>query len=240
MKNIIVTGGSGSIGSAIVKSLIRSGHNVGYTYLNNEGEKEEIWKLADHNNVKVCMYKLDIKNETEVSKFVEEYTEQFGDIDVLINNAGVSTSSLIFSLDSDSLDYVIDTNVKGTILLTKYVSKKMMRRKAGLIINTSSMAGVRGGSGVSAYAASKGAINSFTKSMAIELSKWNIRCIAIAPGYVNSDMISDLKDVHKEELKDRILMGRFGEPYEVAEMVEFFIEKGQFSNGSIYEIDGGM
>ena len=191
--------------------------------------------------VKCLMVKADVSNEEDVNNMVESVISEFGKIDVLVNNAGITKDTLLMRMSKEDFDKVIDINLKGTFLATKAVTKYMMKKRCGSIINLASVVGVVGNSGQSNYSASKAGIIGFTKSIAKELASRNIRANAVAPGFIETDMTNVLKDDIKENIGNQIPLKRMGTAREVAEVIYFLgTEKSSYITGQVINIDGGM
>ena len=183
----------------------------------------------------------DVANFEQCEKMVKQTIEKLGKIDVLVNNAGITKDTLLMRMSKEDFDKVIDINLKGTFLVTKAVSKYMMKKRCGSIINLSSVVGVAGNSGQSNYSASKAGIIGFTKSIAKELASRNIRANAVAPGFIETDMTNVLKDDIKESIGNQIPLKRMGTAREVAEVIYFLgTEKSSYITGQVINVDGGM
>ena len=183
-KTAIVTGGSKGIGKGIVEKLAESGCNVAFTYLSSKESAAEIEKLSDKYNVKIKKYQSDASDFDQSSKLIENILDDFDSYDILVNNAGITKDNLLLRMDEDSWKKVIDINLNSCFNLTKCAIREFMKKKEGVIINISSIVGIKGNAGQSNYSASKAGINGFTKSIALELGSRNIRCNAIAPGFI--------------------------------------------------------
>jgi len=238
-KVAIVTGGSKGIGREIVKKFSESGCNVAFTYLSSEDSATEIENLASSNGVKVKKYKSDASKLNECEELLKNVIEDFGGFDILINNAGVTRDNLLLRMDEESWRKVIEINLNSCFFLTKCGIKELMRKKDGVIINISSIVGIKGNPGQANYAASKSGINGFTKSVALELASRNIRCNAIAPGFIKTDMTND------GELLDNwiksIPLKRAGDVEDVANLCVFLSsDKAKYITGQVINVDGGL
>ncbi len=238
MKNCIITGASGDIGREIAKKMYSVGYNTILLYHNNE---KGIKKLENElKNDKLTIYKCDLTNIKSIKAVVNDIEAKFHTIDCLINNAGVSLFKQIQDTSSTDYDLIFDTNVKGTIFLIKHISKLMIHQKYGRIINISSMWGSVGASMESLYSASKGAINTLTKSLAKELGPSNITVNAVSPGLIDTKMNKKLSIEAKQEIIQDTPLMRIGEPKDVANLVEFLAsENANFITGQIINVDGG-
>lgn len=240
-KIVLITGGSRGIGKETAKVYAENGYDVAINYVSEKTDVEGIKKEFQDMGVKCLMIKADVSNEEDVNNMVEKVISEFGKIDVLVNNAGITKDTLLMRMSKEDFDKVIDINLKGTFLVTKAVSKYMMKKRCGSIINLSSVVGVAGNSGQSNYSASKAGIIGFTKSIAKELASRNIRANAVAPGFIETDMTNVLKDDIKESIGNQIPLKRMGTAREVAEVIYFLgTEKSSYITGQVINIDGGM
>lgn len=240
-KIVLITGASRGIGKETAKVYAENGYDVAINYVSEKTDVEGIKKEFQDMGVKCLMVKADVSNEEDVNNMVEKVISEFGKIDVLVNNAGITKDTLLMRMSKEDFDKVIDINLKGTFLVTKAVSKYMMKKRCGSIINLSSVVGVAGNSGQSNYSASKAGIIGFTKSVAKELASRNIRANAVAPGFIETDMTNVLKDDIKENIGNQIPLKRMGTAREVAEVIYFLgTEKSSYITGQVINIDGGM
>ena len=191
-KNIIVTGGSRGIGKGIVKLFAENGANIAFTYRSSDNQARSLEKDLSHLKNKIRSYKSDASCYKSSEIFVQNVLSEFGTIDVLVNNAGITRDGLIMRMSEKDFNDVMDANIKSVFNMTKLVVGPMLKAKSGSIINMSSVVGVKGNIGQSNYAASKAAINGFTKSIAQELGSRNIRCNSIAPGFIQTEMTESL------------------------------------------------
>lgn len=240
-KIVLVTGASRGIGKETAKVFAENGYDVAINYVSDKTDVEGIKKEFEDMGVKCLMVKADVSNEEDVNNMVESVISEFGKIDVLVNNAGITKDTLLMRMSKEDFDKVIDINLKGTFLATKAVTKYMMKKRCGSIINLASVVGVVGNSGQSNYSASKAGIIGFTKSIAKELASRNIRANAVAPGFIETDMTNVLKDDIKENIGNQIPLKRMGTAREVAEVIYFLgTEKSSYITGQVINIDGGM
>jgi len=243
-KVCIVTGAARGIGASIVRKLAENGANVAFTYV-SDSSAERAAALENELNstgVKVKAYKSNASDFAQCETLVNDVLKEFAKIDVCVNNAGISKDNLLLRLSPDQWDDVMAVNLKSVYNMTKQVIRPMMKAKAGSIINMSSIIGIRGNAGQSSYAASKAGIIGFTKSIALELGSRNIRCNAIAPGFIETDMTDYLKegDAAEKFLKD-IPLGRFGKADEVADLTLFLAsDMSSYITGEVISICGGL
>ena len=240
-KVAIVTGGSRGIGKEVAKKLAALGANIVINYISTEEEalktKTEIERLG----VKCLVTRCDVSKSEEVNKMVEMSIKEFGHIDILVNNAGITKDGLLMRMKEEDFDNVIDVNLKGVFNCTKAVTKPMMKRKYGKIINISSVVGVIGNTGQSNYCASKAGVIGFTKSTARELASRNININAIAPGFIDTDMTKVLSDEIKQNMLNNIPKNTFGKPEDIANVVAFLAsDMSSYVTGQVINVDGGM
>ena len=240
-KVVFVTGGSRGIGKEVAKVYAENGYNVAINYVSDKTDVEGIEEEFTKMNVKCLLVKGDVSKAEDVENMVNKVIETFGKIDVLVNNAGITRDTLLMRMSEEDFDKVIEINLKGTYLVTKQVTKYMMKKRQGSIINLASVVGVVGNSGQCNYSASKAGIIGFTKSVAKELASRNIRANAVAPGFIATDMTSVLSDSIKENINAQIPLKRMGTAKEVAEVIYFLgSEKSSYITGQVINIDGGM
>ena len=240
-KTVLVTGGSRGIGKEIALKFAKQGYDVIINYVSDKTDTEELKKELEANGGKALIVKADVTNPEQIENLVKTAIETFGKIDVLINNAGITKDNLLMRMSEEEFDKVIEVNLKGTYLMTKAVTKYMMKKRQGSIINLSSVVGVTGNAGQCNYAASKAGIIGFTKSVAKELASRNIRANAIAPGFIATDMTDVLSDEIKETIQEQIPLKRMGNAKEVAELAYFLgSEQSSYITGQVIHVDGGM
>ncbi|WP_185869582.1 3-oxoacyl-[acyl-carrier-protein] reductase [Blattabacterium cuenoti] len=237
-KIALVTGGSGDIGRSIVKTFVKHGANVIFTFFSS---KKEANKLEVELKNSVESYKIDLSDFNSSENLVKNILKKYKTIDILVNNAGIIKDNFLLKISKEDWDYVIKTNLYSVFNLTKHVIIPMMKQKKGSIINMSSIVGLTGNIGQSNYASSKAGIIGFTKSIAKELGKKNIRCNVIAPGYIITKMNSNLNcDIKKNWIKN-IPLQRAGTPQEVANCTLFLAsDLSNYVTGSVLNVNGGL
>lgn len=239
MKTVVVTGASKGIGRAVAKEFANNGYNVVICYNKSVSDAQQLLNEVSQTTRAIAV-KVDVSNEDDVKNMVEITKKTFGNIDVLVNCAGVSDTRLLIDSTKDDYDFVFDTNMRGTYNTCKLVGREMLSNQSGKIINISSIWGLRGGSCESVYSASKGAIIAFTKALAKELGPNGINVNAVAPGFIQTDMTKYVTEEIRQEIMDNSALGRLGTPEDVASVVLFLAsEKSEFVTGQVIGVDGG-
>jgi 3-oxoacyl-[acyl-carrier protein] reductase len=234
----VVTGGSRGIGKAIAQSLAEAGARVAIIARNGERAQAAAAELPGEGHVG---FACDVSDPDQVFSTGKAVEEALGPIDILVNNAGVTRDGLLLRMTAEDFDEVVNTNLKGAFNFMKAVTKGMMKRRSGNILNISSVVGLTGNPGQANYAASKAGLHGLTKSAAKELAGRGIRCNCIAPGFITTDMTDDLNEAHIEELRARIPLGRLGSPADVAGAARFLVgPAARYITGQILTVDGGM
>ena len=240
-KVALITGSSRGIGKQIAIKLAKNGYNIVVNYVNKNEEVEKTIEELKQFGVEVLEAQGDISNYEQSEKIVNSTIEKFGQIDVLVNNAGITKDMLIMRMKKEDFTKVIDVNLVGTFNITKNVIPHMMKKRTGRIINISSVVGISGNAGQCNYAASKAGIIGFTKSLAKELASRNILVNAVAPGFIETNMTDVLQENVKEEIKKQIPLKRIGKAEDVANAVYFLTsEESSYITGQVINIDGGM
>jgi 3-oxoacyl-[acyl-carrier protein] reductase len=240
-KAVIVTGGSRGIGRAIVEMLSSEGADVSFLFREDTAAAAEVVATGQTTGRPITAEQVDVRDAQACALAVERIAERCGRIDVLINGAGVVRDGLLGFLGDDDVRTVLETNVGGVFNVTRAVVPHMIARRAGKIINISSVAGEKGGRGQANYAASKGAINAFTRALAVELAPRRITVNAVAPGVIETDMSRAIRDGAGEEVASRILLRRLGTAVEVAYAVWFLASRfAEYITGQVIHVDGGF
>jgi 3-oxoacyl-[acyl-carrier protein] reductase len=235
----IVTGGSRGIGRAIVELLAAAGMDVIFAYQQNAAAAAEV--VAAGAGLRIAAEPLDVRDAGACTALVEKVADRTGRIDLLVNNAGVIRDNPLTMLEDEDLRVVFETNVTGTFNMARAVAPFMISQRRGKIINISSVSGEKGGRGQTNYAASKGAIDAFTRSLAVELAPRGINVNAVAPGVIETEMSRDVRERAPEAVLSRILLRRIGRPEEVAYAVWFLASRyGDYITGEILHVNGGF
>ncbi len=240
-KIALITGASRGIGEAIAIKFAEQGASIAFTYLSSEERAKQLEEKLSALGVKAKGYKSDAGDFKAAEQLANDVVKDFGNIDICVNNAGISRDNLLLRLTPEQWDEVMQANLKSVFNLTKQVIKPMMKARSGSIINLSSVVGVKGNAGQAAYAASKAGILGFTKSIAQEVGSRNIRCNAIAPGFIETDMTHYLKDGGAEKWFEKIPLGRFGKTDDVANTALFLAsDMSAYITGQVLNVCGGM
>jgi 3-oxoacyl-[acyl-carrier protein] reductase len=240
-KIALVTGGGRGIGRAIVERLAGDGMDVVFFFRGNADAAREVVDGVSAAGGKAEAMQVDVADAAAVSAAVDRVIEAHGRIDVLVNNAGIVRDNLLAMLDDADIKAVLDTNIGGVFNVTRAVVPHMISKRAGRIINLSSVAGEKGGRGQSNYAASKGAINAFTRAMAVELASRKITVNCVAPGVIETEMSQQVRDLAGDEVKARILLRRYGQAQDVAHAVWFLASRfADYITGEVLHVDGGF
>ncbi|MGH7381237.1 MAG: 3-oxoacyl-ACP reductase family protein [Candidatus Methylomirabilales bacterium] len=240
-KAIIITGGTRGIGRATVELFAAEGADVTFFFRESKALADELVAAGRAAGQRITAEQVDVRDGKACEAAVERVVGRCGRIDVLVNNSGVIRDNLLGLLEDDDVKTVLDTNVVGIFNVTRAVVMHMISRRAGKIINVSSVAGEKGGRGQTNYAASKGAINAFTKALAVEVAPRGITVNAVAPGVIETDMSRDLLEQAPDEVRSRILLRRVGMPKEVAYAIMFLASRyADYITGQILHVDGGF
>lgn len=240
-KVAIITGASRGIGSGIAKVFAEQGANVAFTYSSSVESALALENELNVLGIKAKGYKSNAADFNEAQKLVDDVIAEFGTIDVLINNAGITKDNLLMRMSEEDFDKVIEINLKSVFNMTKAVQKIMLKNRKGSIVNMSSVVGVKGNAGQANYAASKAGMNGFTKSIALELGSRNIRCNAIAPGFIETEMTAKLNEDVVKGWREAIPLKRGGTPEDVANVCVFLAsDMSAYVTGQVINVDGGM
>jgi len=240
-KVAFITGATRGIGKAIALELANEGYNIALNYRTENEALESLKKEISEIGVECYPVQGDVSKAEDAERMTKEIIEHFEQIDVLVNNAGITKDNLILRMKEEEFTDVINVNLVGTFNITKNVIKYMTKKRYGKIINLSSVVGISGNAGQSNYAASKAGIIGFTKSIAKELASRNITANAVAPGFIQTDMTNVLKDEIKEAIEGTIPLKRLGTAEDVAKVVKFLAsEESSYITGQVINVDGGM
>lgn len=237
-KTVIVTGGSKGIGESIVKDLSKKEYNVVLNYNKSEENAKKIQKELKENGILIDIFKADVSKREEVKKLIEYTLEKYKNIDILINNAGISQTKLFTDITDEDWNRMINTNLNSVFYMTQEVLPNMIHNKNGCIINISSVWGMVGASCEVHYSVSKAGIDAMTKSLAKELGPSNIRVNSIAPGIIKTDMISNLKEEEIKTIEQEIPLEKIGTPDNIVKCVNWLIDD-EYTTGQIISINGG-
>ncbi len=236
-KIALVTGASRGIGKACAIELARAGYDIAITYAGNDEAANQTIEELKALKVKAKSYKFNIADKEACSNAAEEILKDFGHLDVLVNNAGITRDGLFMRMSAENWEAVINTNLNSAYYMTSQIIKTMIKQRSGCIINMSSIVGKMGNAGQANYSAAKAGLIGFTKSLAKELGSRNIRVNAIAPGFIQTDMT---KDLDTEKIVEHIPLKRLGVPADIAKTVKFLAEDAPYITGQVIGVDGGL
>lgn len=240
-KTALVTGASRGIGRAIALGLAEHGANVAVNYAGNHEKAEQVVAEIENLGVQAFPIQANVGDEEAVRGMIKTVISEFGSLDIVVNNAGITRDTLIMRMKGQDWDDVMNTNLKGVFNCTKVATRQMMKQKAGRIINIASVTGMIGNAGQASYAASKAGILGLTKTSARELAARNITVNAVAPGFIATEMTGELSEDIQEEMLKQIPLARFGTPEDVAALVRFLAsEESGYMTGQTFQVDGGM
>ena len=240
-KVALVTGASKGIGNAIAKKYAEQGANVAFTYLSSVEKGEALEKELSAFGVKAKGYRSDASDFAAAEELINNIVADFGQLDILINNAGITQDTLLLRMTEEQWDKVINVNLKSCFNTVKAAARTFMKQKAGSIINMSSVVGIKGNAGQANYAASKSGIIGFSKSIALELGSRGIRCNVVAPGFIETEMTEVLDEKTVQSWRDAIPLKRGGSPEDVADCCVFLgSDMSSYITGQVLQVDGGM
>jgi 3-oxoacyl-[acyl-carrier protein] reductase len=240
-KSVLVTGASRGIGRAIALCFAKNGARVAVNYSGSEARANEVVEEIKANGGTAFAIKADISSSEDVTSMMKSVINEFGSLDVLVNNAGITRDNLLMRMKEEDWDAVINTNLKGVFLTTKAVTRQMMKQRQGRIINIASIVGVSGNPGQANYVAAKAGVIGLTKTAAKELSSRGITVNAIAPGFIETDMTGKLEEGIKEDMLRNIPLARFGQPEDIAAAAAFLAsDASSYITGQTIHVDGGM
>jgi 3-oxoacyl-[acyl-carrier protein] reductase len=240
-KSVLITGASRGIGRAIALYFAKNGAKVAVNYSGSEAKAKEVVEEIKANGGTAFSIKADISSSEDVTNMVKTVIDEFGSLDVLVNNAGITRDNLLMRMKEEDWDAVINTNLKGVFLTTKAVTRQMMKQRNGRIINIASIVGVSGNAGQANYVAAKAGVIGLTKTTAKELSSRGITVNAIAPGFIETDMTGKLEEGIKEDMLRNIPLARFGQPDDIAAAAAFLAsDSSSYITGQTLHINGGM
>jgi 3-oxoacyl-[acyl-carrier protein] reductase len=240
-KVALVTGASRGIGAAIANRLAMAGAKVAINYNTSAEAAAAVMRSIDAAGGTAMLVDADVSRQSDAENAVKSVVDNWGAIDILVNNAGINRDRLLLRMKPEDFDAVLDVNLRGAFLCTRYVMPHLIKKRHGRVINMSSVVGLSGNPGQANYAAAKAGLVGFTKAVAREVASRNVTVNALAPGYITTGMVADLSDAKRQQILDRIPMGRFGSAEEVAETVAFLSSDGAgYITGQVITIDGGM
>ena len=240
-KVALVTGASRGIGAAIANRLAMAGAKVAINYNTSAEAAAAVMRSIDEAGGTAMLVDADVSRQSDAENAVKSVVDNWGAIDILVNNAGINRDRLLLRMTPEDFDAVLDVNLRGAFLCTRYVMPHLIKQRHGRVINMSSVVGLSGNPGQANYAAAKAGLVGFTKAVAREVASRNVTVNALAPGYITTGMVEDLSDEKRKQILDRIPMGRFGSAEEVAETVVFLSSDGAgYITGQVITIDGGL
>jgi len=240
-KTALVTGASRGIGRATALSLARAGAAVVINYSSNEAAAEAVKKEIEGFGGSALVVRADVSDYSQCENLIKSAVDHFKRIDILVNNAGITRDNLLARMKTEEWQEVIDTNLNGVYNCCRAILRPLLKQKSGgRIINVASVAGIHGNSGQANYAASKGGVIAFSKTLAKELGSRDITVNAVAPGFIETEMTDVLSDEMKEQVLSRIALGRLGKPQEVAEVILFLASSASYVTGQVISVDGNL
>lgn len=240
-KKAIITGGSRGIGAAVVEELVSDGFDVAFSYVSNKAKADALVAAMTAKGAKIAAFQVDVSDFDSAAAFINTAKEFLGDVDVLVNNAGITKDKTLFMMKPEEWNAVIDTNLTGCFNITRNIISYFLKSKHGCIINITSVSGLMGIAGQTNYCASKAGIIGFTRALAKESARVGVTVNCIAPGFIDTEMTQAMPEKHLEEIKTMVPMRRMGTAREVAELVSFLAsKKAAYITGQVFSIDGGL
>jgi len=240
-KVAVVTGGSRGIGCAVCERFAIQGADIAIIYRNDKKSAEDTATAVAKHNRRAVLYRCDISDFDKCKEVTSKIIADFGAVDILVNNAGITRDMLLVQMKETDWDIVLDTNLKGVFNMSRHILGQMIKRKSGKIINITSTSGCDGNAGQSNYSASKAGIIGLTKALSKEVASRGITVNAVAPGFIDTDMTSILKEELKSQIKDRIPLGHFGKPEDIASIVTYLASPAAgYITGQVIRVDGGL
>ena len=240
-KIALITGAGRGIGRAIAIALAKEGAEVVINYNGSEERAKEVKQTIEENGGKASIYKCNVSDFVACEAMIKDIVKEYGHLDILVNNAGITKDGLIMKMKEEDFDSVLNVNLKGTFNTIRHSARQMLKQRSGKIINISSVSGILGNVGQANYAASKAGVIGLTKTMARELGSRGITVNAIAPGFVDTEMTEVLSEEIRENACKQIILGRFGEPEDIANTAVFLAsDKADYITGQVISVDGGM
>lgn len=240
-KHVLVTGGSRGIGRSIVEAFAKEGAEVAFCYHSNSSAADDVVKTLTEQGLKVSAHQCDVANKSETDALVEKLVDDWGSLEILVNNAGIIRDGLLATMSEDDWRAVIDTNLNSVYNFCQAVTRPMMSQRYGRIINMSSVAAEFANPGQANYAASKGGIQGLTRCLATEIARRKVTVNAVAPGFIETDMTEAVRNAAEGEIKKRIPARRLGKPEDIAAAVMFLAsEQAGYVTGQVLKVDGGL
>lgn len=237
----LVTGATRGIGRSIALAFAQKGYDLAFCYRSNQAEAVSLMTDIERCGARALSLQLDVSDEAAVTELFARIEQQYGRLDVLVNNAGQTRDGLLVTMEKNDMEVVLATNVVGTMLFCREAVKLMLPVRSGSIVNLSSVSAARANKGQTNYAASKGAVEALTRALAVEVGKKGIRVNAVAPGVIKTEMTGELLDNFEKQLKQRLLAREFGEPSDIAEAVLFLAHPANhYITGQVLTVDGGL